>query len=153
MKSGRRQQALWLTIATACAVYLCALDSPAYGQPGTGHLPVALGDIRSPELRRALEGEIVSLGGLRLSTQERARFVVQGSFTRLERRNVGHGLEVDCEVSLLLADARGGAVRLMLSGRAGARGGSDANAVERAAVEGAVRGALRPLPRTLRTLR
>jgi hypothetical protein len=151
--SGRRQQAAWLTIATACAVYLCALDSPAYGQPGAGHLPVAIGDIRSPALRRALEGEIDSVGGLRLSSQERARFVVEGSLTRLERRNIEHGMEVDCEVSLLLADARGGTVRLMLSGRAGARGGMDGDAVERAAVEAAVRGALRPLPRTLRTLR
>ncbi len=62
-------------------------------------------------------------------------------------------MEVDCEVSLILADARGGSVRVMLSGRAGARGGADGDGVERAAVGAAVRGALRPLPRTLRTLR
>jgi hypothetical protein len=150
---GRRREAAWLTIATLAAVYLCALDSPAYGQPGRGHLPVAIGDISSPALRQALSSELVNVGGLRLESQSRARYVVQGSLTRLERRDIDRGMEVDCEVSLILADARGGAVRLMLSGRAGARGGTDGVAVERAAVEAAVRGALRPLPRTLRTLR
>jgi len=151
--SGRRHQALWLTVATIAAVYLCALDTPAYGQPGRGHLPVAIGDIGSPALRQALSSEIESLGGLRLANPEHARYVVQGSLTRLDRRTIEHGMQVDCEVSLVLADARGGAVRMMLSGRAGARGGLDGDAVERAAVEAAVRGALRPLPRTLRTLR
>ncbi len=150
---GRRSEAAWLTIATLAAVYLCALDSPAYGQPGRGHLPVAIGDISSPTLRRAIEGELENLGGFRVENQRHARFVVQGSLTRLDRRDAPHGMEVDCEVSLILADARGGAVRLMLSGRAGARGGADHQAVERAAVEAAVRGALRPLPRTLREMR
>jgi len=151
--SGRHQQAAWLTIATLAAVYLCVLDSPAYGQAGRGHLPVAIGDISSPTLRRALSEEIENLGGLRLTSSERARFVVEGSFTRLERRTVEHGLEVDCEVSLILTDARGGAIRMMLSGRAGARGGLVGDAVEQAAIEAAVRGALRPLPRSLRRLR
>ncbi|MBW2463543.1 MAG: hypothetical protein JRH11_17970 [Deltaproteobacteria bacterium] len=152
--SGRRMHAVWLALATAAAVYLCVLESPAYGQPSRPQLRVALGTIGSPALRTALEEELATLGGVRLANESRARYIVTGSFTRLERRRVGTtSLEVDCEVSLILADARGGAVRMMLSGRAGARGGTTGDAVERAAVEAAVRGALRPLPRTLRRMR
>ena len=55
------------------------------------------------------------------------------------------GLEVRCEVSLVVADARGGAVRAMLRGRAGARGGTDAARLQGNALRAAVRGALRPL--------
>lgn len=152
--SGRRKHALWLAAATVAAVYLCVLESPAYGQPSHRQLRVAVGDTGSPALREALQDELATLGGVRVANASRARYVVTGSLTRLERRRVGaSALEVDCEVSLILADARGGAIRMMLSGRAGARGGTTGDAVEHAALEAAVRGALRPLPRTLRRLR
>ncbi len=54
-------------------------------------------------------------------------------------------LEVRCEVSLVVTEARGGSIRAMLRGRGGARGSGDAARLSNDALRAAVRGALRPL--------
>ncbi len=159
MSVGRSAPAAWLGLAALATLSTCAPLAPAFGQAGAGSSSpsVAIGEIGSRvggpasgrALRAALSEEITSLGGIRLSRSEGARYVLRGAITRLERRRVDRGLEVQGEVSLILADASGN-VQAMLSGRAGARGGGDAEHVEQAAMHAAVRGALRPLPRTLR---
>jgi hypothetical protein len=102
-------------------------------------------------LGTALSRAIASRDDVRLSLDpSRARYVVRGSVTRLEEREVEDGLEVRCEVSLIVAEARGGQVRAMLSGRAGARGIDDGERLAQAALDAAVRGALRPLGSQLR---
>src|SRR5688572_2006880 len=74
---------------------------------------VALGD--------ALRRELGTIDGVRVApTSRRADWVVRGSVTRLERSSHEGDNQVRCEVSLILAEARGGNVRMMLSGRAGA---------------------------------
>jgi len=156
--SGGRSLAAWLGVATLAAISTCAPLAPASGQPARlQHGPaVTIGEVGTQvggnrtgrALHRALVEELSALGGVRLSGPVGARYVLRGSVTRLERRQVERDLEVRCEVSLVLSDARGN-VRAMLSGRAGARGGGDAQHVERVAMQAAVRGALRPLPGSL----
>ena len=96
--------------------------------------------------------EIGRLPSLRLAETSRARYVLRGSVTRLDRRASGDEVQVRCEVSLIVSEARGGSIRMMLQGRAGARG-DDGDSLERAALEAAVRGALRPLSTSLDALR
>ena len=70
-----------------------------------------------------------------------ARWVVRGSVTQLSRDPVPNGLEVHCAVSLIVADARGGAVRVLLNGHASARG-DDGDALATMALTAAVREAI-----------
>ncbi|MEC7524922.1 MAG: hypothetical protein VYE22_33890 [Myxococcota bacterium] len=109
---------------------------------------VAVGETGGAQ-RQALAGAISEAldraPDVRLAPAGRADLVVRGSIVRLERTRVAEGLEVRCEVSLVVADARGGAVRAMLRGRAGARGGTDVARLQGNALRAAVRGALRPL--------
>ena len=159
--SGGRSLAAWLVWAVLATMHSCAPMAPAFAEDyDTDDGPtVAVGPTGSTvrdraagrALHDALSQELLELGGVRLATNGRARFVVHGSVTRLERHEVPDGIEIHCEVSLLLADRDSGRVRAMLQGRAGARGGNVAR-LERAAVQAAVRGALRPLPTSLRTL-
>ncbi|UJR81549.1 hypothetical protein [Sandaracinus amylolyticus] len=94
----------------------------------------------------ALSEEIAARRDVRLTEDtRRARWVVRGSVVQLDEHAVADGLEVRCEVSLIVADARGGSVRAMLQGRAGARGVDDPERLARAALQAAVRGALRPI--------
>jgi hypothetical protein len=154
-----RRLAAWLTIATAVLVSVCvpfrsaegqrALESIAVGATGT----TIASSNADRDLRNALTDELSTLGGVRVAPEHEARWVVRGSVTRLDRRVVGHAVEVQCEVSLLVADRRGGSVRMMLNGRAGARGGQSGESLDQIALQAAVRGALRPLPRSLPRLR
>lgn len=151
--------ATWLTAASVAFVQMCAPALPALADGGrtsivavgeTGAQTASPGDAGA--LHDALVREIGRLEGLRLAETRRARYVVGGSVTRLDRRANGRDVEVRCEVSLVVADARGGSIRMMLSGSAGARG-DDAETLAHAALEAAVRGALRPLPSSLGALR
>lgn len=102
-------------------------------------------------LSTSIERAISSRRDVRLShDQRRARWVVRGSVVSLDRREVEDGLEVRCAVSLIVTDGRGGSVRAMLEGRAGARGVDDPDRLAQAALDAAVRGALRPLGTQLR---
>lgn len=154
-----RPLATWLIAATVAFVQTCAPALPVLAD-GPRTSIVAVGETgaqtSSPEdagaLHDALVREIGRLPSLRLAETRHARYVVRGSVTRLDCHVDGRDVQVRCEVSLVVADARGGSIRMMLSGRAGARG-EDAESLEHAALEAAVRGALRPLPGSLGALR
>lgn len=146
--------AAWLGLATLALGSLCAPETGA-AQRGRGAASVAVGETAStadpalaPALRSALSEELGELRGVRLTDAPRARYVLRGSVTRLERERAGAGTRVACEVSLILAERRGGSVRLLLSGRAEGRGGRSRD-LEAAVVRAAVHGALRPLGASL----
>jgi hypothetical protein len=135
--------ALFCTARPSAAQRLQAL-SVAVGETAALAEAAALG----PELRVALAEELSQNPDLRLAPLQAASVVVRGSITRLERTSSGSHGQVRCEVSLIVADRRGGSVRAMVSGRASAQG-TLGRALDRAVIRAAVRGALRPLGRTL----
>jgi len=151
---GAKRLAAWLLWAALAAGQTCA-PATAFATPDAS---VAVGSTGSrtgdasdaAALRTALRRELDALGSVRVAASERrAQYVLRGSVTRLDARDVGRETEVRCEVSLIVAEARGGSIRLLLSGRAGARGAGDARRLEAEALGAAVRGALRPLGATL----
>ncbi len=93
---------------------------------------------------QALEEALEAQPQVDLAPARRAQLVVRGSVVRWDRHAVHDGVEVRCEVSLIVAD-RGGSIRAMLRGRGGARGGGDPARLSTNALRAAVRGALRPL--------
>ncbi|CAG0975346.1 hypothetical protein ARNL5_02022 [Anaerolineae bacterium] len=132
------------------ALALMAICSPSAAQ--RGRLRVAVGETGSSvtesgpgALSQALLHELESRGDVQLAARGRAELVGGGSIVRLDRVTHGGEVEVRCEVSLIVSEARGGAIRAMLRGRAGARGGGDAERLSQSALAAAVRGALRPL--------
>ncbi|HJL17389.1 MAG TPA: hypothetical protein RMH99_17100 [Sandaracinaceae bacterium LLY-WYZ-13_1] len=143
---GLAGRALGLAVATAV---LCV---PMATRAQRGPVRVALGELGASEggprtaraLEAAIERALRDREDVRLVGAGRAQLVLRGSVVRLERRRVGRALEVRCEVSVIVADARGGSIRAMLRGRAGARG-SDPTRLRANALRAAVRGALRPL--------
>lgn len=112
--------------------------------------PIAIGETAAPgalvesQLREALSVELDAVRGVRVAPTPRAQYVLRGSVTRLEVRGEAERRQLECEVSLVVADRRGGAVRMMLSGRAVARG-PEVERLGPQVVRAAVRGALRPL--------
>lgn len=146
--------------ATSGAFALVLLSSVLFTAHAAGDAPptIAVGETAAREggpeiagaLGDALSTEIAARRDIRLAADaRRARWVVRGSVVQLQEREVADGIEVRCEVSLIVADARG-SVRAMLQGRAGARGIDDPDRLARAALRAAVRGALRPLGTQLR---
>lgn len=159
MGASMRKLASWVWLTLAAGLSTCA-PVPVLA---TGPASVAVGETASrtdhprehaQRLQAALTRELGVIDGVRLApTVRRAEWVVRGSVTRLDRETVAGERHVRCEVSLVVAEARGGSVRMMLQGRAGARGPEPTAHLERIALDAAVRGALRPLGRTLVALR
>ncbi len=118
-----------------------------------GSTPIAIGETSAPEaevegaLRRALSEELGAVRGVSVTSRRRARWVLRGSITRLDVRRDGERNAIECEVNLVVAER--GNVRLMLQGRAAARG-AHLERLQESAIRAAVRGALRPLSETLR---
>ncbi len=111
---------------------------------------VALGSLAGPStaqltFARAVETELQALQTIDVRPDEHAEFVVRGSVVRLTT-GVEHS---DCEVSLIIAERRNGAIRGALQGRARVEDHNVWQARQRS-VEAAVRGALRGLPDALR---
>ncbi len=112
---------------------------------------IAIGEMSAPgplrgALRDALRDELGGVDGVQVTNARRARYVLRGSVTRIDAEPQSERLE--CEVSLILADRRGGNIRLILEGRAAARLPDAEAEVARLRPEvlrAAVRGALRPL--------
>lgn len=139
---------------TAC-VGLLALAAVTVGaaRPSSAQRPealrVAVGETAAlpeagslvPELREALSAEMSMNPRLRLSAPRAARLVIRGSITRLERSSVDGRGQVRCEISLVVAERRAGTVRALLRGQARAQG-TPGEALDRAVVRAAVRGAL-----------
>lgn len=142
-----------LAASTACAVALamtlwCAPNATA--QPGATRIAVGAvaanegGTTAARALSRALAEALEAQPHVDVTPRRRAELVLRGSVLRLERTRVGSGLEVRCEVSVVVTDG-GGSIRAMLRGRGGARGGGDPARLSSDALRAAVRGALRPL--------
>jgi hypothetical protein len=128
---------------TVCCVPLATHAQRAPVRVAVGEL--GAGEGSADALFGAIARTLEDNPEIRVTTTPRAELVVRGSVVRLERRRVGNELEVSCEVSLIVAEARGGSIRAMLRGRGGARGGRDAERLSDDALRAAVRGALRPL--------
>jgi len=148
--------ALVIACITACGAMLVADHAIAQGTPRTR---VAIADLGVSKGREAATGALRTAIAHELATSvsvtdvNRARWIVHGAITRLESSRRGADTEAHCEVSLIVADARGGAMRATLVGRAHARGRSSARVLERQAMQGAVRGALRSITNVLGSLR
>lgn len=143
------------TGACALVVALFCTARPSAAQRFEA-LSVAVGEtaalaeaaVLAPELRAALADELAHRPEMRLAPMRSASLVVRGSITRLERVRSGDHGQVRCEVSLIIAERRGGSVRAMVRGRASAQG-TLGIALDRAVIRAAVRGALRPLGQSL----
>lgn len=100
------------------------------------------------DLEGAIRTALASHPSVTLSAdRSHARFLVTGSVVELSHHVLTpQEREVRCRVSVVVADARGGAVRAMLEGRAGVRGGGSEASMRRSAVAGAVASALRSIP-------
>lgn len=140
------------------SAFVCLVVSvEVLAQAGPSRLAVAIGDTgalvggapAAEALSEALEAALEDRADLRVADARHARFVVTASVTELTERDSGAEREVRCAVSVVVAD-RGGSVRAMLAGRAGARGEDDTDVLAERALFAAVRGALRPLGETLR---
>ena len=95
----------------------------------------------TPMLRAAVEEAIASIEVGRA----RGGFVLDVTVTRMSRVELAVGQRIDCEVSVVVEDARRHAVRGILTGRSHVVGDS-VDQLENAAVRAAARGALRSLP-------
>jgi hypothetical protein len=139
-----------VAVALAVAALCVAVVTEAQRSPS---LRVAIGEVATNDgdpgtvqaFSQALSEALAAQPAVALTPTRRAQVVLRGSVVRWDRRNVEGGLEVRCEVSLVVADARGGSIRAMLSGRGGARGAGDPARLSANALRAAVRGALRPL--------
>jgi hypothetical protein len=150
--SPRISRPLWL-FSVAVVTLWSSWGTEADGQTRP-HTLVAIGALGSTvpgarattRLHEAIRRQLKTVSGVREAPRTRARYILEGSVTRLERRRAQGGTEVKCEVSLLLSEKTGGSVRALLDGRAGATGEGPTERLESAALQGAVRGALRRLP-------
>jgi hypothetical protein len=142
-------------VAVALALVAVCVPRAIEAQRGSAGraVRIAVGEIAARDggpraaqaLSRALVEALEAQPSIHVAPPPRADLVVRGSLVRLDRHAVEGGVEVRCEVSLIVAEARGGSIRAMLRGRGGARGGGDPARLSNAALRAAVRGALRPL--------
>ena len=140
--------AVWSGAATIAMVLVGAANAGT-AQRRHPMVSVAVGELagaRVPEaFSRAVDDALADHRDVRVTPAGHADLVIRGSVMNWQRRRVGGALEVRCEVSLILADAQGGAIRAMLRGRGGARGTGAEDVLSQDALRAAVRGALRPL--------
>jgi len=98
-------------------------------------------------LRIAVEEALRSID---VSGANRPGFVLDVSVTSLTTESLAVGERIDCEVSILVEDARRHAIRGVLTGRAHVIGDSS-SALAETAVRAAARGAMRSLPTAITT--
>ena len=116
------------------------------------YAPVAIRDVRvvsnrtlEPPLRAAMEEALAAMDVVSVHPTPQAGYVLDASITQLETESMTVGRRIDCEVSIVVEDARRHAVRGVLTGRAHVIGDAGP-ALELAAVRAAARGAIRSLP-------
>lgn len=149
MLAGR---AVFLRAAIAAAAFTISSDIVA------SRTPVSIGRIttRAPETA-ALKPELESavkreLGRIDLSSvRARDKYVLSASLVKLQTVKSGDQIETSCVVSATLSRAGSGALHAVLQGRARAIDAPSAHkTAERAALDAAVKGAMRRLPEALR---
>lgn len=141
-----------LAARSACAVALAAMVWCAPRVYAQRSVRIAVGAVAASDgdrataraLSRELARAIEQQPDVDLTPRRRAELVLRGSVVRMTRARVDGGLEVRCEVSVIVTDGEG-SIRAMLRGRGGARGGGDPARLSADALRAAVRGALRPL--------
>jgi hypothetical protein len=141
--AARSAFAVALAWMVVCAPDVSAQRSAlriAVGEVGASDGDRAAARALSRELALAIEQQ----PDADLAPRRRAELVLRGSVVRMTSERVAGGLEVRCEVSVIVTDG-GGSIRAMLRGRGGARGGGDPAQLSSDALRAAVRGALRPL--------
>ena len=164
----------WLAVAVLTTIHTCVPSMHASAQPmarnnqGVSTLALgALGEVppdRRSEgdpgggaLARALRSGLRDVRGVRLTARPHARYLINASVASLTHERDRRAVRVRCEVSVMVSERDSGTVRLLLSGRAEAQDLASADAassaLERRAIEAAVRGALRPLPDGLMAIR
>ena len=147
---GRRVKELGVATASATVLLVSGLMMSA-ADAQTERTSIALGAMSAPgamraALRTALYEELDAVPSVRVTSSRNARYVLRGSVTRMASHRQTERLE--CEVSLIVADRRGGTIRFILEGRAAAHLPTDEASILRLQPEvmrAAVRGALRSL--------
>lgn len=155
-----RWQAMALPMMVGLGLLALSSLSAVHAQPRRkAQTAIALGAINqsSPSgqvvgktLRTALRTQLSELPDVRQTASRSAHFVLNASVTRLTKDRLRAQQRVGCEVSVVIADEEG-TVRLMLSGRSVATGNGET--LVDSAVRAAVRGAMRPLGKSLRALK
>lgn len=100
-------------------------------------------------LSESMRASLTQQRGLQVVDRRHADFLLWGSVTHLSERIDRGKREVDCNVSVVVADAAGGSIRFTLAGRAIARGDQRSLLLTTQAMGAAVRGAMTPLERGL----
>lgn len=95
-------------------------------------------------LRTAMEEALASIDVQAPATGERAGFLLDATVTRMSSAELAVGHRVDCEVSIIIEDARRHSVLGVLTGRSHVIGDAG-RTLEQAAIRAAARGALRSL--------
>ncbi|MFK7984469.1 MAG: hypothetical protein AB8I08_00430 [Sandaracinaceae bacterium] len=154
-----RPSKTFATAALVCAAAAMVCARPLSAQRRRARrapVNVAIGELsgaRVPEaFSRAVGEALEAHPEVRLTAPGGADLVVRGSIVSMRRSRIAGDTEIRCEVSMIVADARGGAIRAMLHGRGGARGDGAIDRLSQDALRAAVRGALRPLGQQSRTL-
>lgn len=141
------------TIACALASTLLFAPVPLEAQR-TAATSVTIRDVSvrsDPTLTGPLRGAVEdALRSVDLGSRSRSGFVLDVSVTRLTAHPLAVGERVDCEVSIIVEDARRHTVRGILTGRAHVIGDTS-DALAEAAVRAAARGAMRSLPTAITT--
>lgn len=140
------------TLATAAVAWVVACGVAAAANGASAHRRVRVSLVSDPAIAGAMREAVAGTPELDLVPAGRAELELRGTVAELTRAQLHDGVEVRARVTVVVADARGGAVRAMLTGRAGARGGADVDRLSESALRAAVRGALRSLSEHGRTL-
>lgn len=101
-------------------------------------------------LRTAVEEALAAIDTVDVASDGRPGFLLDATVTRLSTSTLSVGRRIDCEVSIVVSDARRHAVRGVLTGRSHVVG-DEGTSLEHVALRAAARGALRSLPTALGT--
>src|SRR5262245_6778304 len=109
------------TLLRAIAIASICVPTSSAQQPtlriAVGDTGSAVGPRSAQALSDTLTREIAAREDVVLTAPGRADYVVGGAVVRYERTSQNGQLEIHCEVSLVVTDARGGSIRAMLHGR------------------------------------
>ena len=135
-------------LRTAVMVGLLTTAAPVAAQRATSVAVRPSGTATFAGLPSLVEQELAGLIGVRVAPAARAAFHLRPSITRLVHEGRGGTRMVRCVIAVIVED-RHGAIRLVLSGSARAAGIHERDELERLAISGAIRSALRPLAHAL----
>jgi hypothetical protein len=145
-------------VAMMIVVALAFLVSFGFAPSAFGRgRPVVIGEVSSKVTRTGVDYASLlrttsesELGELDLSSLKSDTSVIASvSLVRLDTLAETKSTDTTCVVSVALRESQGGSIFAILEGRARAKSGQPATAVERSAVQGAIHGALARIPEAL----